>query len=143
PQVRQRTARARGLQRGAGERRQVAGGRALDRVPGDARVRRASRAPEARLPRRVAPVTDWALELAENPNTYVPLRPGHDRVVTDRYVLWFGSGSHPAFNVAQRFRFRADELDDVRAEIHDQLRVRGRPACSWEVGSSATPGDLV
>ena len=88
-------------------------------------------------------MTDWALELAENPNTYVPLRPGHERIVTDRYVLWFGSGSHPAFNVARRFRFRADELDEVRAEIHDHLRARGRPVCSWEVGSSATPGDLV
>lgn len=85
-------------------------------------------------------MTDWALELAENPNTYVPLRPGHDRVVTDRYVIWLGSGDHP---VAQRFRFRADELDEVRAEIHEHVRSRGRTACSWEVGSSATPADLV
>jgi len=88
-------------------------------------------------------VTDWALELAENPNTYAPLRPGHDRVVTDRYVIWFGSGDHPGYNVAQRFRFRADELDEVRAEIHEHVRSRGRTACSWEVGSSATPADLV
>jgi hypothetical protein len=88
-------------------------------------------------------ITDWTLELAENPNTYVPLRPGHERIVTDRYVLWLGRGDHPAFNVAQRFRFGADELDEVRTEIHDQLRVRGRPACSWEIGSSATPTDLV
>jgi GNAT superfamily N-acetyltransferase len=88
-------------------------------------------------------VTDWALELAENPNTYVPLRPGSERIVTDRYVLWLGQGDHPAWTVAQRFRFRADELGDVRAELHDQARARGRTGLSWEVGSSATPVDLV
>jgi hypothetical protein len=86
---------------------------------------------------------DWALELAENPNTYVPLRRGHERIVTDRYVVWFGSGDHPSFNVAQHFRFRAAELDAVRAEIHEHARMRGRSAVSWEVGSSATPPDLV
>src|SRR4051812_13696371 len=88
-------------------------------------------------------MTDWALELAENPNTYVPLRPGHERIVTDRYVLWLGGGDHPAWNVAQRFRFGAGELDEVRAELHAHVRARGRTACSWEVGSSATPIDLV
>ena len=88
-------------------------------------------------------MTDWALELAENPNTYVPLRPGHERVVTDRYVVWFGGGDRPDLNVAQRCRFRAEELDEVRAEIHEHVRRRGRTACSWEIGSSATPTDLV
>ena len=88
-------------------------------------------------------MTDWAVELAENPNTWVPLRTGHDRVVTDRYVVWFGSGDHPAFISAQRFRFQDGELDEVRAEIHGELRARGRTALTWEVGSSATPADLV
>lgn len=88
-------------------------------------------------------MTDWALELAENPNTYVPLRPGHERIATDRYVLWLGRGDHPGWNVAQRFRFSADELGEVRDEIHAHVRARGRTACSWEVGSSARPGDLV
>jgi GNAT superfamily N-acetyltransferase len=88
-------------------------------------------------------MTDWALELAENPNTYVPLQPGNDRIVTDRYVLWLGRGDHPAWNVAQRFRFTAGELGEVRDEIHDHVRVKGRTACSWEVGSSAKPADLV
>jgi GNAT superfamily N-acetyltransferase len=88
-------------------------------------------------------LTDWALELAENPNTYVPIRSGNERVVTDRYVLFLGAGDHPAWNVAQRFRFRAEELDEVRAEIHDHVRAKGRTGCSWEVGSSATPSDLV
>jgi hypothetical protein len=86
---------------------------------------------------------DWALELAENPNTYVPLRPGRERIVTDRYVIYFGGGDHPAFNVAQRFRFEPEEVDEVRGEIHGHLRARGLNACSWEIGSSATPVDLV
>jgi hypothetical protein len=88
-------------------------------------------------------MTHWALELAENPNAYVPLRPGHERIVTDRYVLWLGGGDHPGWNVAQRFRFSAAEVDEVRAEIHSHVRTRGRTACSWEVGSSASPADLV
>ena len=83
------------------------------------------------------------LELAENANTYTPLGPTDERIVTDRYVLWMGRGDEPGWNVAQRFRFRADELAEVRGEIHQILRDRGRTACSWEVGSSATPDDLV
>jgi len=54
-----------------------------------------------------------------------------------------GRGDQPAWNVAQRFRLRPDEVEEVRAEIHGHLRRNGRAACSWEVGSSATPSDLV
>jgi hypothetical protein len=88
-------------------------------------------------------IIDWALELAENPNTHVPLRAGHERIVSDRYVLWLGGGDHPAWNVAQRFRFPAEELASVRDEIRAHMRGRGRTVCSWEVGSSAMPVDLV
>jgi len=83
------------------------------------------------------------LELAENANTYTPLGPTDERIVTDRYVLWMGSGDEPGWNVAQRFRFEPDELVDVRAEIHGHVRERGRTACSWEVGTHARPGGLV
>jgi hypothetical protein len=83
------------------------------------------------------------LELAENANTYTPLGPDDERVVTDRYVLWMGPGDAPGWNVAQRFRFEAHELGEVRAEIHDHVRRRGRNACSWEVGTHAAPSDLV
>jgi hypothetical protein len=83
------------------------------------------------------------LEIAENANTYTPLGPKDERVVTDRYVLWMGPGEEPGWNVAQRFRLREDEVDEVRAEIHAHLRERGRTACSWEVGTHATPTDLV
>jgi hypothetical protein len=83
------------------------------------------------------------LELAENANTYTPLGPNEERIVTDRYVLWMGPGKEPGWNVAQRFRFEGRELDDVRAEIHRHLRERGRASCSWEVGTHARPADLV
>jgi GNAT superfamily N-acetyltransferase len=83
------------------------------------------------------------LELAENANTYTPLGPDDTRIVTDRYVLWMGRGDQPAWNVAQRFRFRADELEEVRDEIHAHLRGRGRTGCTWEVGTHAEPADLV
>jgi len=83
------------------------------------------------------------LELAENANTYTPLGPTDERDVNDGYVLWMGRGDEPGWNVAQRFRLRADEVDDVRAEIHARLRAKGRTACTWEVGTHATPSDLV
>jgi GNAT superfamily N-acetyltransferase len=86
---------------------------------------------------------DPVLELAENANTYTPLGPAAERVLTDRYVLWSGAGVGSAWNAAQRFRFQPEALTEVRSEIHAHLRKRGRSACSWEVGSSAQPRDLV
>lgn len=84
---------------------------------------------------------DWTLELAENANTYTPLGPRDERIVTDRYVLWLGR--RDTWNVAQRFRFGAGAVEEVRGEIHALLRERGRPSCTWEVGMHAKPGDLV
>jgi hypothetical protein len=83
------------------------------------------------------------LELAENANTYTPLGPTDERIVTDRYVLWMGRGDEPGWNVAQRFRLAPSEVEEVRAEIHTRLRGKGRTACTWEIGTHATPGDLV
>jgi hypothetical protein len=83
------------------------------------------------------------LELAENANTYTPLGPEDERIVDDRYVLWMGRGDHPAWNVAQRFRLQPGEVDAVREEIHTILRARGRTGCTWEIGTHATPEDLV
>jgi hypothetical protein len=91
----------------------------------------------------VAAVDEHVLGLAEDANTHTPLGEGDERVIRDRFVLWMGPGREPHWNVAQRFRMRADEVDDVRAEVHALLRERGRDACTWEVGSSATPPDLV
>src|SRR4051812_42171364 len=89
------------------------------------------------------PAVDWVLEVAENANTYTPLGPADERIVNDRYVLWMGRGDEPHWNVAQRFRLRAAEVEEVREEVHELLRAKGRTGCTWEVGSHATPGDLV
>jgi GNAT superfamily N-acetyltransferase len=84
---------------------------------------------------------NWVLELAANPNTYTPLGPNDERIVTDRFVLWMGR--HADWNVAQRFRLGPDDLPAVRDEIHALLRERGRTECAWEVATDAEPADLV
>lgn len=86
---------------------------------------------------------DPILELAENANAYTPLGSRDERDFTERYVLWMGDGGEPAWNVAQRFRLRDAEVEAVRAEIHARLRAKGRSGCTWEIGTSATPHDLV
>jgi Fe2+ transport system protein FeoA len=88
-------------------------------------------------------ITAEMLELAENANAYTPLGPTDERIFNDRYVLWMGRGDEPHWNVAQRFRLQQDEVEGVRAEIHAQLRAKGRSSCTWEIGTSATPRDLV
>jgi GNAT superfamily N-acetyltransferase len=87
-------------------------------------------------------VSAHLLSVAENANTHQPLEPGDERVENDRFVLWMGTGDHPSWNVVQRLRLREDDVDATRAEVHDLLRSRGRGACTWEIGSSATPADL-
>ncbi|HEY8774413.1 MAG TPA: hypothetical protein VIM05_07595, partial [Gaiellaceae bacterium] len=57
-------------------------------------------------------------------------------------MLWMGPSAHPSWNVAQRFRLTPETIDSTLEEVHALLRERGRSACTWEVGSSATPPDL-
>ncbi len=54
-----------------------------------------------------------------------------------------GPGTHPSWNVVQRLRLEPDTVDTTIEEVHGILRERGRDACSWEIGNSATPADLV
>jgi hypothetical protein len=53
-----------------------------------------------------------------------------------------GPSVHPSWNVAQRLRLSPETIDSTLDEVHGLLRRRGRSACTWEVGSSATPADL-
>jgi GNAT superfamily N-acetyltransferase len=88
-------------------------------------------------------VDDRLLSIAENANTHQPLAEGHERIENDRFVLWMGIRSEPAWNVAQRLRLTDDGIDAAIEEVHAVLRARGRTECSWEIGSSATPPELV
>jgi GNAT superfamily N-acetyltransferase len=82
------------------------------------------------------------LSLAENANTHSPLGPSHDRIENERFTLWMGPGDHPAYNVVQRLRLTPESIDATIEEVRGILRARGRHACTWEIGSSATPSDL-
>jgi predicted N-acetyltransferase YhbS len=89
-------------------------------------------------------IVDEALRsIAEDANTHQPLAPGHERIITDRFVLWMGIRSEPAWNVVQRLRLAPETIDSTIEQVHAILAARGRTECSWEVGSSATPADLV
>jgi hypothetical protein len=88
-------------------------------------------------------MTDWALELAETRTRTFRCGRVTSESSPTATCSGLGGGDQPGSNVAQRFRFSVGELDAVRAEIHEHVRDRGRTVCSWEVGSSATPADLV
>jgi len=82
------------------------------------------------------------LGLAEDANTYTPVRPDDERIEDDRYVIYLArGGGHPAFTVVQRLRLADVEAD--LAEIRTLLRERGRLPCTWEVGTHATPVGVV
>ena len=81
--------------------------------------------------------------LAENANAHVPLGPGEELVVTERFVLWLGRSQDPTGTVAQRFRMHPDEVEATVEEVRALVRERGRAASTWEVADSATPPDLV
>lgn len=94
-----------------------------------------SRAPTISAIASVPPVLR---EIAEYPNSFGPLAPGDERIETDRYTLCVGAGS--TWNTVQRQRFPLEEVDEVLAEVREELRARGRTQTQSEVGSSAPAG---
>jgi hypothetical protein len=80
-------------------------------------------------------------EVAEYPNSFVELRPGQERIETDRYTLCMEPSK--LASTVQRQRFAAEEIDEVLAEVRALLRERGRATTQWEVGSAAQPDGLV
>ena len=63
-------------------------------------------------------------EIAEYPNSFGPLGPRDERIETDRYTLWMGSGKN--WNTVQRQRLDPDEIDETLDEVRTLLRERGR-----------------
>jgi hypothetical protein len=78
--------------------------------------------------------------LGEASTVFEPLKDGEERIIDDRYVLYFGLGTSPWSNVVQRLR-----LGDVRRDVEDVRRAareRARPEILWEVSTAAEPRDL-
>jgi GNAT superfamily N-acetyltransferase len=80
-------------------------------------------------------------EAAEYPNSFIRLGPDDERIETPRFTLCMGAGNR--VNTVQRQRFAAEEVDEVLEEVRALLRRRGRTRTQWEVGSAATPENLV
>jgi GNAT superfamily N-acetyltransferase len=88
-----------------------------------------------------APADALVREVAEYPNSFGPLGPHDERIETPRFTLCMGAGS--TWNTVQRQRFEASELDEVLEEVRSLLRARRRTRTQWEIGSQASPTDLV
>jgi RimJ/RimL family protein N-acetyltransferase len=80
-------------------------------------------------------------EVAEYPNSFIPLGRRDERIETDRFTLCMGAGSR--WNTVQRQRFDGEDLDDVLVEVRGLLLARGRTSTLWEVGSASQPAGLV
>jgi GNAT superfamily N-acetyltransferase len=89
-------------------------------------------------------IPEHVLRLAESLNSYMPLGPGEERIERPGWAIWLGTErAHPAFTVVQRLRLDGADVASAVAEVRALLAARGRTQASWEVGPSATPGDLV
>ncbi|MEP7379467.1 MAG: hypothetical protein ABI725_07910 [Chloroflexota bacterium] len=80
-------------------------------------------------------------EIAEYPNSFAPLGPRDERIEKDGYSLWMGAGA--SWNTVQRQRLAPGGVEAAVEEVRALLRERGRASTQWEVGSAATPADLV
>ena len=68
--------------------------------------------------RKVTELTPELLGLAEDANTYTPLRPGEERIERGRYVLWMSASSgHAVFTVVRQL-LAAGLLDELHLLVH-------------------------
>jgi hypothetical protein len=82
------------------------------------------------------------IAFAEDAVAYLPIGPGRERVEDERYVVWLSPSSAPAATVVLRLRLSAGNVEQTVREVRALLAARGRHASTWEIGDSATPGDL-
>lgn len=80
-------------------------------------------------------------EVAEYPNSFIELRPGQERIETERYTLCMERSK--LASTVQRQSFTAEQIDEVLEEVRGLLRERGRTTTQWEIGSAAQPDGLV
>ena len=83
------------------------------------------------------------LGLAEDSNCHVPLGPGFERLVDERFILILAPYSGPHATGVQRLRLGSGDVSDAVEEIRQLVRDHERTSALWEVSNSATPPDLV
>lgn len=83
-----------------------------------------------------------AREIAETLNVHMPQRAGTEVIDTPRYAAILVPGEGPYQNVVQRLRLRPEEVAPVVGEVRARFAAAGCHRVTWEVGTSATPGDL-
>jgi hypothetical protein len=82
--------------------------------------------------------------LAEDGNAMMAPLPGEERIVDRRFVVRFMVTPMGPFNQVCRIRLAEEEVAAAVTEVRGLLAARDQAgACEWEVGSSATPSDLV
>lgn len=72
---------------------------------------------------------------------YAPLRPGDERIVLGRCVIFLGMTPGPRDTVVARLRMTAGEVPQVVDEVRRVLRSRGRTRALW-AASDAGPAGL-
>ena len=129
-----------------GRRRPGAAGRGR---PSAARRRRGRRrAPQQRARRVPGGGSGMTLDdeqlrsLAEDAVEHMEPPAGEQRMADDRLIATFGSGSDPQMNVVSRLRLGSSDVDAAVDEVRAWYRRLGRDACTWEVTTASTPGDL-
>jgi hypothetical protein len=84
-----------------------------------------------------------AREIAESLNVHMPQRAGTEVIDTPRYAAILVPGEGEYQNVVQRLRLRPEEVEPVVGEVRARFVAAGSHRVTWEIGPSATPGDLV
>ena len=71
------------------------------------------------------------LDYVDDSVAYAPLRPGDERIVLDRCVIFLGMTPGPRDTVVARLRMTAGEVPQVVDEVRRVLRSRGRTRALW------------
>jgi hypothetical protein len=89
------------------------------------------------------PTSSALRPFAEDPAAWGELDPafGFERVLTGGYCLLFGPDA--GFTQVSRLRLDPDDVAETLHEVRGEVAQRDRRRVTWNIGSSATPADLV
>ena len=89
-----------------------------------------------------SPRSEELRRFAEEPAAWGEIDPatGLTRLLTDRYCLLLGPV--PSFTQVSRLRLDPEAVAETLAEVRATVAERGHRSATWNVASSASPGDL-